>query len=270
MRLLRTSVIALLRLAVLASVRELAAEPVPVRHLEGVTFGFLVLRNTQGEILAHGELRQVVKPNNPIIMADLFFHFRDGSSYREITKFTQKGSFRLVSNQVSKMGPAFKRDSESWIDARSGKITVRTSEEGKDKSITKHIALPNDVVNGLLFTIAKNLNPSIETELSFVVASDKPRIVKLQIRPGPEKDVDCGGHDYKAQHYIVHVKIPGVSGLVAPVLGKEPSDVHLWILKSEAPTFIEFEGTLSQDTPVWRIELAAPEPDSSASKSGTP
>lgn len=264
----------------LAMVMRLSAEPVPVRHLEGVTFGFLVLRNTQGEILAHGELRQVVKPNDPIIMSDLTFRFRDGSSYREITKFTQKGVFRLVSDQVTQKGPAFKQDSESWIDARSGKITVRTAEKSKDKddkgkdkdkdkdkdkykSITKHLDLPNDLANGLLFTIAKNLNPSIETELSFVAASDKPRIVKFQIRPGPEKDVEWGGRNYKAQHYIVHVKVPGAPGVVASVLGKEPPDVHLWILKSEAPTFIEFEGQLSQDTPVWRIELAAPEPDSS-------
>jgi hypothetical protein len=258
-------VITLLLLAVLASAVPLAAEPVPVRHLEGVTFGFLVLRNTQGEILAHGELQQVVKPNDPIVMMDLMFRFLDGSSYREITKFTQKGVFRLVSDQVSQKGPAFKQDRETWIEARSGKITVRTSEKGKekDKATTKHLDLPSDVANGLLFIIAKNLNPAVDTEVSFVAASDKPLVVKMQIRPGPEKDVNWGGHAYKAQHYVVHVKIPGATGVVASVLGKEPSDLHLWTLKSEAPTFIEFEGPLSQDTPVWRIELSAPAPESS-------
>ncbi len=49
---------------------------------------------------------------------------------------------------------------------------------------------------------------------------------------------------------------------VASLTGKEPADLHMWLLKSEAPTFVEFQGQLSPDAAVWRIELAAPEPDS--------
>ena len=40
----------------------------------------------------------------------------------------------------------------------------------------------------------------------------------------------------------------------------------MWLLKSEAPTFVEFEGQLSQDGPGWRIELSAPDPDSPRQK----
>ena len=65
-----------------APASKVAADPVPVRHLEGVTFGFLVLKNLEGELLAHGELKQVVKPDDPVILADLQFRFKDGSSYR--------------------------------------------------------------------------------------------------------------------------------------------------------------------------------------------
>ena len=236
------------------------AAPVPVRHLEGVTFGFLVLRNTNGEVLAHGELKQVVTPGDPVVMADLQFRFKDGSFYREITKFTQTRVFRLVSDQVVEKGPAFKQDSETWADAETGKITVKTIDKGKEKTFTKHVDIPNDVANGLLFTVAKNLDPSAaETVLSMVVASDKPRVVQLHITPSREKEVHVGALSYRAQHYVVHIKIPGAAGVVAPLIGKKPPDIHLWILKSEAPTFIEFEGPLSEDTPVWRIELAAPE-----------
>ena len=113
------------------------AEPVRVRHVEGVTFGFLVLKDMDGKTLAHGELKQVVKPDDPVVMADLRFQFKDGSLYREITKFTQRGVFRLVSDQVVETGPSFKMDSESWVDARTGKITVRTVEKGKKKAVTK-------------------------------------------------------------------------------------------------------------------------------------
>ena len=251
-----------LHVAILLLTTLVAAEPVPVRHVEGVTFGFLVLKNVDGETLAHGELKQVVTPDDPVVMADLQFRFKDGSFYREITKFTQKGVFRLVSDQVTEKGPAFKHDSESWVNAGSGNVTVKTTEHGKDKTVTKHLDIPNDTANGLLFILAKNLDPSAsETVLSMVAASDKPRVVKLQITPSQEKTVHEGPLSYKAQHYVVHIKIPGAAGVVAPLVGKKPPDLQLWTLKSEAPTFIEFEGPLGEDTPVWRIELAAPETD---------
>lgn len=254
--------VAVLLLATLA-----AAEPVPVRHVEGVTFGFLLLKTLHGEVLAHGEWKQVVTPDDPVVMSDLQFRFQDGSFYREITKFTQKGVFRLVSDQVIEKGPAFKHDSETWVDAASGNVTAKTTTNGKEKTVTKHLGIPNDAANGLLFILAKNLNPSAsQTVLSMVAASDKPRVVKLEITPAQEKTVHEGPLSYKAQHYVVHIKIPGAAGVVAPLLGKKPPDLHLWTLKSEAPTFIEFEGPLGEDTPVWRIELAAPETGASENR----
>ena len=39
----------------------LTAEQIPVRHIEGVSLGFLVLRNTAGEALAYGDWKQVQK-----------------------------------------------------------------------------------------------------------------------------------------------------------------------------------------------------------------
>ena len=57
------------------------------------------------------------------------------------------------------------------------------------------------------------------------------------------------------------VEIAHARQLGLPLLGRQPPDAHIWIVKSEAPTFVEFEGPLSQDTPVWRIELMTPEPD---------
>jgi len=256
-----------LHVAVLVLATLAAAEPVPVRHVEGVTFGFLVLKDLHGEILAHGELKQVVTPDDPVVMSDLQFRFRDGSFYREITKFTQKGVFRLVSDQVIEKGPAFKHDSETWVDAATGNVTAKITANGKEKTVTKHLDIPNDAANGLLFILAKNLNPSAsQTVVSMVAASDKPRVVELQIVPAQEKTVHEGPLDYKAQHYVVHIKITGAAGVVAPLLGKKPSDLQLWTLKSEAPTFIEFEGQLGEDTPVWRIELAAPETGASENR----
>ena len=237
-----------------------AAETVPVRHVEGVTFGFLVLRTVDGRAIAYGNLQQVVKGS--LVTDELVFHFKDGSLYDEITKFTQKGEFRLVSDQVAEKGPAFKQDSENWIDAASGKITVRTYKDGKPNETSKHLDIPADAANGLLFTLTKNIAPSVETVVSMVAASDKPRIVKLRISPAEGKAVKLGTVTFNAQHFVVKTKIEGAAGVIAPLVGKQPPDAHIWIIKSQAPTFVEFEGPLSQDTPVWRIELMAPEPDS--------
>ena len=238
------------------------AEQIPVRHIEGVTLGFLVLRNSGGEALAFGDWKQVVKADG-MVVADLQFRFKDGSFYEEITKFTQRGKFRLVSDQVEQKGPSFKKASQSWIDARTGTVTVRTTEKGVENTTTKHLDLPDDIANGLLFILSKNLDPSAaETTVSFVAASTKPRVVKWNISPEPEKTIKVGFMEHKAQHYIVKTKIEGLAGAIAPLIGKQPPDIHVWLVKSEAPTFLEFEGQLSQDNPVWRIELTAPEPDS--------
>lgn len=269
MEALRRSTVALL-LALLALPTCAVADQIPVRHLEGVTLGFLMLRDLHGETLAYGYLKEAVKPGDPVVLADLQFHFRDGSYYREITKFTQNGTFRLLSDQVVQQGPSFKQQLESWLDATTGKITLRKLGEDKDKGKeeTKHIDVPADAANGLLFTLAKNIEPSAaQTTVSMVAISTSPRVVKLQFVPAPEKSVTVGTMSFKAQHYVVHVKIPGAAGVVAPLVGKSPPDIHLWIIKSEAPTFAEFEGPLSADGPVWRIELAAPEPDKPNSSS---
>jgi len=246
--------------SVIVQATVLTAEQIPVRHIEGVALGFLVLRNQQGEALAYGEWKQVVKPEG-LVVDDLRFQFKDGSRYEEITKFTQRGKFRLVSDQVKQEGPSFKQQTESWIDAETGKITVRTNEKGKEKMTTNHLGLPKDVSNGLLFVLLKNVDPSAQTTVSFVAASTKPRVVKWNISPGPEKIIKIGSMKRQAQHYIVKTKIEGPAGAIAPLVGKQPPDIHVWLVKSEAPTFLEFEGPLSEDNPVWRIELTAPEQD---------
>lgn len=235
------------------------AEQVRVRHVEGVTFGFLTLRDTAGKIIADGYLQQSARPGTGVVTNDVQFHFRDGSLYREITKFTQRGVFHLISNEVTQKGPAFKQDSESLIDAASGKVMYRTEENGKQKQTVKQLRLPADVSNGMLSILTKNISAVAESTVSMVAISDKPRIVKLIFRPAEEEAVRFGKLEFKTQHYVMKVKIEGAAGKIAPLIGKQPPDAQFWIVKSEAPTFVAFEGPLGQDTPVWRIEFSAPE-----------
>ena len=241
--------------------RRTPAAPIPVRHLEGVTFGFLVVHDLEDRVIAYGTLKQVAKPGNPILTDDLQFEFKDGSYFRDVTKFTQRGSFRLLSDHVVQKGPSFKQACESWIDVPSGKVTLRTFDNGTQHDTIKQMKLPPDVANGLFFILVKNMSATAETTVSMITTADKPRIAKLIFHPAEEKAVKVGTLDFKAQHYIMKIKLEGVAGKVAPLVGKQPPDSDFWILKSESPTFIEFEGQMTADSPVWRVELAAPEED---------
>jgi hypothetical protein len=212
---------------VIIPISRFTAEQIPAHHVEGVAFGFLVLRDLHGVALAYGDWKQVVKSDG-LVVGDLRFQFKDGSSYEEITKFTQRNKFQLVSDQVEQKGPSFKKVSESWIDARTGMVTVRTTERGKEKTTAKHLDLPDDVSNGLLFVLLKNVDPSAgDTTVSFVAATTKPRVVKWKISPGPEKTIKVGFVTHKAQYYVVKTKIEGPAGVIAPLIGQQPPDIRL-------------------------------------------
>jgi len=49
-----------------------------------------------------------------------------------------------------------------------------------------------------------------------------------------------------------------VAGVVAPLVGKQPPDSHVWILGGDTPAFVRAEQPLSAGGPVWRIELTSP------------
>ena len=89
-------------------------------------------------------------------------------------------------------------------------------------------------------------------------ATPKPRVVKLEILPEGENVIVSGNTKHKTVRYVVKIKIGGVAGLVAPLLGKQLSDSHVWVLTGNAPAFVKLEGPLYAGGPVWRIELATP------------
>ena len=86
----------------------------------------------------------------------------------------------------------------------------------------------------------------------------KPRLVELVLLQQGEEPFSSGSIKHKAMHYVVKVKIGGIAGLLAPLLGKQPADMQIWVLEGEAPAFVKFEGPLYNGGPIWRVELAAP------------
>lgn len=234
------------------------ADDVPVRYKEGVVHGFLVLRSEDGKAIADGDLIQTVR--NELVTSRLVFRFKDGSVHDETAVFSQRRQFRLISGHLVQKGPAFRHPTDVTIDVPKRRVTVHTmDDDGKDKSYMDEIQFPTDLANGMLLTILKNIRPSaIQTQVSMLAVTPKPRMVKLAITPLGTEPFSVGIARRKAIRYVVKIEIGGIAGIVAPILGKQPPETYVWILGGEAPAFIKSTGPLYYGGPIWRIELTSP------------
>lgn len=233
-----------------------AVAQVLVRHQEGLVHGFLALRTLDGETLADGDLMQTARGDR--VTSRLVFHFKDGSLHDETAVFSQRGHFRLLSDHLIQKGPAFKHPIDMTVNGKTGSVSVRYTEDGKEKTANDHFDLTN-VANGIQLTLLKNIQPDTpETKVSFVVATPKPQLVTLVIKPAGEDSFALGDAPRKAMHFLAKIDIGGISGVLADLLGKQPPDTNLWILEGEAPAFVKSEGPLAAGGPVWRIELVSP------------
>src|SRR5207237_4416068 len=105
------------------------------------------------------------------------------------------------------------------------------SQHRKDNVDTYHLDLHPDLTNGLLLDLMKNTPPHApETKVSYVAATPKPRLVKLLIKPEGEETFWAAGVRHSATRFTLKVELGGVAGIVAPVLGKQPNDTHVWII----------------------------------------
>jgi hypothetical protein len=245
-------------IAVVFATLSLAAEQIPVRQREGVQHGFLVLRSVEtGEALAEGELLQDTRGD--VVTSELVFHFKDGSLQDETAVFSQRRKFRLISDRLIQKGPSFKHPTEMTVDGKSGQVNIRyTEDDGKEKIYNEKMNLPPDVANGFTLTLLKNLTGGTGAELSIVASTPKPRLVKLKVTTDGEDSFTTAGAARKAMHYMVKIELGGITGLVAPLFGKEPPDIHVWVLQGKHPAFVKSEGPLYAGGPIWRIELTSP------------
>jgi len=238
----------------------LHSEPIPVRHPQGSAHGFLALRTVEGARIATGDVTQIVRGYR--VTSRVVFHFRDGSLDDEATVFSQRGTFRLLSDHHIQRGPSFPKPIDIFIDAVTGKVTSH-AEDGTVRE--DHLDLPSDVANGLPPNLLLNFLPStLETKLSFVAPTAKPRLISVSVKPAGKVPFSVGGTSLRAVDYVLHVELGGLAGVIAPMIGKQPADYHIWILQGAAPAFIREEGQLYEGGPIWRIEQISPSfaPDS--------
>ena len=235
-----------------------AAGQISVQHTEGLLHGFLVLRDSENQSIAHGELTQTTHGNQ--VTSHLVFHFKDGSLHDETSVFSQLRQFRLLRYHLVQKGPSFPHAQDLSIDAANGLISTRNQDDnGKQQLQKEKMKLPVDLANGMVSILLKNIPPdSASRKASMLAMTPKPRLVKLEISEDGEDAFLFGGESRKASHYIVKIELGGVAGVVAPLVGKKPPDVDVWILRGTAPAFLKSRGPLYAGGPIWEIALASP------------
>src|SRR5216110_205893 len=126
----------LLACAAMLQPNALFADTIPVRHTEGLIHRFLVVRTLEGKALADGQMTQDARGDR--VTNHLIFRFKDGSIYEDTTIFSQRGTFRLLSDRLILRGPSFKQPMDTSINTSTGQIKVRYTEaKGKEKVIAQ-------------------------------------------------------------------------------------------------------------------------------------
>jgi hypothetical protein len=248
----------LLIAALLFWCRPLEAAPVPVRFTEGMVRGFLVLSDTKGARIASGDFLQVHQAGGEI-KSRTVFHFKDGSLHDETVVFTQQHAFIMQSYHLVQKGPAFSDDMDISLARATGKYLVKTKshKDGKEKVLDGKLDLPLDVYNGLVPTVVKNLAKGAKDTIHMVGFTPAPRVIELEMIPSVEDKVLVGDLKKTALHYVLKPKL-GLLSIPATLLGRMPTDNHIWIITADVPAFIRFEGPLATDGPIWRVELTSP------------
>lgn len=258
---------ALLVYGLLSYVTSASADTIPVRHVEGVTHGFVAMRDSEGRPIAFGDMIQETK--HGMVTSNLTFHFSDGSVYDDTTIYSEHGVFRVLSDHLIEKGPSFKQPMETWVDTKTGEFKATSFGKDKDKFVSQKLKLPRDVANGILYVIAKNIDPkAASTTVSMVVGTPKPRVVKMVFTSAGEDQYLLDGVSRKAIHYVIKVDLGGVAGVVAPLVGKQPANTDLWIAADTVPTFLKMQGPLYDGGPIWTIELTLPRWPERSSHSG--
>jgi hypothetical protein len=236
----------------------LAAEPVSVRHPQGTTHGFLVLRTMAGKSIALGDITQIVRGDR--ILSRLVFRFYDGSLDDDQTVYTQHKRFQLISDHHIQRGPSFPKPQDLSIDVRQGTVISRErGSSGAEKVTMKHMALAPDLANGMFLVLLTNLSPYVAaTDLPFLVAQDGFRVVHLIVTPAGMVPFSVGGSPRKAREFEIKTDLGGLTGVIAPLIGKQPETVHVLLLEGDAPAFVREEGQLYADGPIWRIDQIGP------------
>ena len=255
---LRLTALALCLSGALSSGLAVTPQAVQVRHRPGTLHGFLLLRSLDGATIGDGDLIQTIAGDR--VTARTTFRFHDGSLNDETTVFSARGTYRLISYRLVQQGSMFEHPLTLDVNASTGKVVVHSQDEGKDKVDDKVMKLPPDLGNGLLIPLLQDVDArQLPLTVPLLVATPGLRLVKLVVTSAGSAEFQTGRIKRTATDYLIKTDIGGLSGVVAPLVGKQPPDAHVWILGGDAPLFIKSEAPLFAGGPLIRTELTSPQ-----------
>ena len=158
---------------------------------KGTRAGFSCSDSPDGEVLAHGELRQ--KPAQGFIESRLSLAFKDGSHREEIVVFSQDRTFRVESYRLVERGPSFPT-AEIAFDRKSGQYKARTQDKKGDEEqvAAGQLEMPADLYNGMALVLLKNLPDGERASGQVAVFTPKPRLIRMDLNPEGEERIRLG------------------------------------------------------------------------------
>ena len=244
-------------LLALMIVPAMGAETLSTHNPQGATHAYLLVKTEEGKVIGVGD--SVNQQVGRAWRSRLTLRFRDGSVDDDTTVYTQGRSLHVISDHHVQKGPTFPKPIDTTVNAASKTVTWHEVHDGKDEVKTETMDLPDDLANGMLPWVLQNLpRGAAEVKMSYVVSTPKPRVVKLAIHIDRTSGIRVGYAGRSAKVYRIHVELGGITGVVAPVIGKEPPDMHAWVVADDVPTFLKLNSYLYQGGPMLNIELSSP------------
>jgi hypothetical protein len=236
------------------------AAEVEVRHQEGVTRGFLVVRTSAGEIVAEGDLLQRARPEG--VESRLVFRFRDGSVFDETVLFSQRRVFTMLRYRLEQRGPTFPEALQVSLerdrDQARGRYAATARRHGEEEERAGgEIDLPLDTYIGMATLLLRNLGTAATT-VHTMAFTPKATLLQLELAPEREESIAAGERHVPATRYVLKPKLGMLRGAVAALIGKTPADYRCWIATAGLPAFVAIDGPLFPGGPIWRIETVSP------------
>jgi hypothetical protein len=232
-----------------------SAEQISVKKIQYPMHRFMVARSEAGKIIANAEFTQIVQGEE--VTMRLTYHFVDGSIDDETTTYRQQDTFQLVRNHHIQNGPFFAKPVDFAVEAATGITTTRTTDKnGKIHDESEHIDLPDDLANGFVGTLLKNVpDNTTPFRVGIVAPFGGGRLIRILISPEGERPFQMTGQTLKATVFRIHPELGGILGVLAALLGLQPKDVMVWVLESDEPAVVRIVGQLVGYGPVVSSEL---------------
>jgi hypothetical protein len=93
--------------------------------------------------------------------------------------------------------------------------------------------------------------------VGMVLPIGKGRLIKLHVTPDSTGAFNAvEGAARTATIFRVRLDLGGIVGAIAPIVGKQPADVMLWVLEGPAPVVVREDVQLAEGSPIISIQLA--------------